>query len=583
MSLARILPIVLLCMLAGCDDEDSVEGCTDCTTSCDDCESCDDGIENQDETGIDCGGVCPACPVLTVTHLTLIDADSDQPVAELDPLESGAIVDLALLPSGNLNIRASTDPEIVGSVLFGLNDDDSQRIDDEPPYALFSDTGGDYSGWTPEPGSQTVTATPFAGPAGTGAVGESLSITFEVVPVADYYVAPDGSDTNPGTISEPFFTLNQAWSVVEAGDLVFMRGGTYLYDSRQRLHDKSGTADRLIRVWAYPGETPVISPSASFPETVGVHVSGDYLHFKGLEIAGFEQTESSAWYSGISASDVNHCIFEQLDVHHNGFGFGISGSSDDNLVLNSDFHHNSDPLTDIGTNLPWGGSDGVTIRVPDLDATNTIRGCRMWWNSDDGVDLWDNEGMIIIEDSWAFWNGFQPGNFEDAGDGNGYKLGRSDANADLVKRKIHNTLAFQNKMWGYNSNGAVCNLELYNNVAHQNCYQGILTWCGGISLHVDTVAYFVKNNVAHDNVQSAFSITDLTNVDHNSWDSPVTVTDDDFLSVTPVGVDDPRQPDGSLPELDFLRLAPGSDLIDAGVDVGLPFQGASPDMGAFES
>jgi hypothetical protein len=126
-------------------------------------------------------------------------------------------------------------------------------------------------------------------------------------------------------------------------------------------------------------------------------------------------------------------------------------------------------------------------------------------------------------------------------------------------------------------------MELYNNVAHQNCYQGLLTWCGGFSLNLESVPYFVKNNVAHDNVQAPFSIPDLTNVDHNSWDLPVTVSDDDFLSVTPTGVDGPRQPDGSLPELDFLRLAPGSDLIDAGVDVGLPFQGSAPDLGAFES
>lgn len=32
------------------------------TTGCSDDETCTDGIQNQDETGIDCGGVCEACP-----------------------------------------------------------------------------------------------------------------------------------------------------------------------------------------------------------------------------------------------------------------------------------------------------------------------------------------------------------------------------------------------------------------------------------------------------------------------------------------------------------------------------------------
>ena len=49
------------------------------------------------------------------------------------------------------------------------------------------------------------------------------------------------------------------------------------------------------------------------------------------------------------------------------------------------------------------------------------------------------------------------------------------------------------------------------------------------------------------------------------------------------GVDGPRLADGSLPDLDFLKLSPDSDLIDAGVNVGLPYNGSAPDLGAFES
>jgi hypothetical protein len=44
-----------------------------------------------------------------------------------------------------------------------------------------------------------------------------------------------------------------------------------------------------------------------------------------------------------------------------------------------------------------------------------------------------------------------------------------------------------------------------------------------------------------------------------------------------------RQPDGNLPEIDFLHLAEGSDLIDAGVELGYAFNGEAPDLGAFES
>jgi hypothetical protein len=44
-----------------------------------------------------------------------------------------------------------------------------------------------------------------------------------------------------------------------------------------------------------------------------------------------------------------------------------------------------------------------------------------------------------------------------------------------------------------------------------------------------------------------------------------------------------RQDDGSLPESNFLKLKEESDLIDAGTDVGLPFNGSAPDLGAFET
>jgi hypothetical protein len=45
----------------------------------------------------------------------------------------------------------------------------------------------------------------------------------------------------------------------------------------------------------------------------------------------------------------------------------------------------------------------------------------------------------------------------------------------------------------------------------------------------------------------------------------------------------PRKPDGSLPDVDYFKLINSSDLIDTGVDVGLPYNGSAPDIGAFES
>ena len=42
-----------------------------------------------------------------------------------------------------------------------------------------------------------------------------------------YYVSTTGSDSNLGTLSSPFLTIQKASSVMVAGDTVLIRGGTY--------------------------------------------------------------------------------------------------------------------------------------------------------------------------------------------------------------------------------------------------------------------------------------------------------------------------------------------------------------------
>lgn len=45
--------------------------------------------------------------------------------------------------------------------------------------------------------------------------------------VADYWVAPSGDDSSPGTLEQPFRTIQRAANAVVAGDTVVVRDGTY--------------------------------------------------------------------------------------------------------------------------------------------------------------------------------------------------------------------------------------------------------------------------------------------------------------------------------------------------------------------
>ena len=82
-----------------------------------------------------------------------------------------------------------------------------------------------------------------------------------------YYVASDGIDTNAGTISAPFLTVQRARTSSNAGETFYIRGGNYIMTEAQFTLKpgiyayvtnltKSGSAGKPINYWAYPGEFP---------------------------------------------------------------------------------------------------------------------------------------------------------------------------------------------------------------------------------------------------------------------------------------------------------------------------------------
>jgi hypothetical protein len=71
-----------------------------------------------------------------------------------------------------------------------------------------------------------------------------------------YYVSTTGSDSNSGTLSQPFLTINHAAQVAQAGDTVIIRGGTY----RETVTPaNSGTSTAPITYESYPGEKATIN------------------------------------------------------------------------------------------------------------------------------------------------------------------------------------------------------------------------------------------------------------------------------------------------------------------------------------
>ncbi|MFA6135213.1 MAG: right-handed parallel beta-helix repeat-containing protein [Phycisphaerae bacterium] len=411
-------------------------------------------------------------------------------------------------------------------------------------------------------------------------------LAWQPATAAEFYVHPEGIDAHPGTLAQPFATVTRAQEAVSPGDTVWIRGGTYVFSGTTMtvgiLLNKSGAEGKRINYWAYQDETPVLDfhQLATPARLKGISVTGSWLHLRGLEIRGVQQiltNTNESW--GIRVEGGSHNIFERLNLHHNeGPGLFIAAGGD-NLVLNCDSHHNYDPDR-RGENADGFGGHST------MDG-NVFRGCRAWFNSDDGYDLIHARGVHRIEHCWAWSNGFVPDTNQRAGNGGGFKMGGWLLNPDrfpghIPVHTITHSLAFHNRAQGFNANYQPGMLRFYNNTAFSNPVQFDLK---AAPRQTKPVTHVLRNNVALGDAPPMSGHERFPPDDQsNSWNlENATVTADDFLSIVPDGVDGPRQADGSLPDIAFMHPRPGSRLVDAGIPVELPFKGPAPDLGAFET
>jgi hypothetical protein len=409
-----------------------------------------------------------------------------------------------------------------------------------------------------------------------------------------YYVAPGGNDGAAGTLSAPWASFAHAQSVAQPGDTVYFRGGTYTYTHGTRACtsgtdrvdaitlSKSGTSGAPINYVAYASERPVFDFShvTDNCRIKGFDVTGSHIRLRALEVTGVPQNNSlnhESWGVWISGSDNT---FEQLNIHNiQGTGLFIQNGGG-NLVLNCDSHDNFDPRSSNGAGQ---NSDGFGAHIPAGNPGNVFRGDRSWWNGDDGYDLINAFSSVTIQDSWAWRNGYLPETTTPApaGNGNGFKAGGYGGKyvSNGVKHTLENDVAFDNKDSGFYANHHTVADDFFNDTAYAN--QTDFNMLGVSPSGAAVGIGNLRNNIAYGGTLTVNMSG--TNAAYNSWNLNVAMSDSQFQSVSTTGWNAPRQADGSLPDLPNLHLASNSTLIDKGVNVGLPYHGKAPDLGAFET
>jgi len=369
-----------------------------------------------------------------------------------------------------------------------------------------------------------------------------------------------GNDSYPGTEFQPFKTIAKGVSTLGSNvGTLYLRAGTF-YSTAKISLTKTGQANNYIKIWAYSNEKVIVDFTGNTSD--GFSISGSYYHLKGLEIR-------TAGHNGINISGNNNIIEKCITRNCSNTGLHLTGSAapgpSNNLILNCDSFYNFD--------APIGGNaDGFSAKWT-VGSGNVFRGCRSWNNSDDGWDLWMCTGSITIDSCYAFRNGINIWNSSTFdGNGNGFKLG---GNYVATPHTVTNCVAFDNAARGFDENHNTAGQTLYNCTSFRNKSNNFAlneaTLVSGTHIVKNCLSYLTGSA---DNIKNAIQ-------EKNSWQG-FTVTSADFISIDTAGVILTRLANGHYPKSDFLRLVISSSLVNAGVNVGIPYTGTAPDIGAFE-
>jgi len=248
----------------------------------------------------------------------------------------------------------------------------------------------------PSPATVTVTAVSQADP--TKSASASVNITAPAaVNGTAFYVSTTGNDSNPGSISSPWRTIQHAASTVPPGATVYVRGG--VYSESVNITVSGSAAAGPVVFQSYPGETAVVDGTGLTPSTSDTQgliniVNGNFITIEGFEIRNYTTSNANAIPAGIwvtgSGSNVQllnnlvHDITTTSEKSGNAFGIAVYGSgstSIDSITINGNQVYN----------LRTGNSESVNV---DGNVTNFVINNNVIHDNDNiGIDVIGFEGV----------------------------------------------------------------------------------------------------------------------------------------------------------------------------------------------
>ena len=421
-------------------------------------------------------------------------------------------------------------------------------------------------------------------------------------------MSTEGNDeTGDGTIGKPYLSLMKCQEEANEGDIVNIRGGTYKdfniaktngaynyihYFNKKGITYRAYDSEDVIFDFEFASKYKI--KDGSYTQRVTGFMIED-----GIENITFEnfactrvpaltideliaaKASKNLTQSECFQSRGKNIRFNSIKAYSNyAIGFYFIGLNSYNIAYRCDAYNNSGFDGASKGNADGFGSHGTGAEFIE---------CRAWDNSDDNYDCINSYTKTIFDNSWAFKINFQGADIQD---GNGFKVGGWGKSADAKElygkysgenppsHIVKNCIAANNKANGFYSNhqpgqAAVWyHNKAYNNKANFDMTEGSETWevdskgkvvdiCGtreilffnlghkySKKLTTECNMYGTEGNLFSANIPEE-------NNKFNSWNfRDITLVDEDFLSLDVKELVKERGEDGSLPEINFMKLNP---------------------------
>jgi len=136
---------------------------------------------------------------------------------------------------------------------------------------------------------------------------------------ANFYVATTGNDANPGTLQQPWRTIQKAADTAVPGAVVYVRGG--VYHERVTINVSGSAAQGAITFRNYTAENPVIDGTGltvpATPNGLFLIAGRSYLNIQGFELRNYKTATLTRVPAGIYVRGAAHHIrIRNNKIHH---------------------------------------------------------------------------------------------------------------------------------------------------------------------------------------------------------------------------------------------------------------------------